>query len=124
MSELLTLAGHDVTLASDGLEGAQLYRAHPADIVLCDLVMKHSGLTLIRILKDQYPNIRIIAMSGVDQRRLNYAVEYGAMKALRKPFPPDELLATIEQVLAAPAPAVPPPPSEAAPENNPPQPAA
>jgi CheY-like chemotaxis protein len=103
LAEALRSAGHVVTPAADGLEGAQLYRANPADVVLCDIVMRHSGLTLIRILKEQYPDIRIIAISGAEPHRLDYALASGALCALRKPFALSELVKTVEQVLALPA---------------------
>jgi CheY-like chemotaxis protein len=107
LAEILQTAGHTVTLAADGLEGAQLYRATPADVVLCDLVMRHSGLTLIRILRDQYPACRIIAISGVDPHRLAYARESGAMLTLRKPLSPSELIEAVDKVLKQPPPAHP-----------------
>jgi CheY-like chemotaxis protein len=106
LGEILQATGHTVTLASDGLEGAQCYRARPADLVLCDLVMKHSGLALIRILMEQYPDCRIIAISGVAANKLAYARESGAKWTLRKPFTPDELIEAINKVLGgSPAPA-------------------
>lgn len=99
--EILHAAGHTTEEAADGVEGAQRYRANPADVVLCDIVMKQSGLTLIRILTEQYPNVRIIAISGVDRIRLAHAKGCGAMRTLRKPFSPSELLDTVAEVLAA-----------------------
>jgi DNA-binding NtrC family response regulator len=102
VADILKIAGHTVTLASDGLEGAQLYREKPADVVLCDIVMRHSGLALIRILHEQYPDCRIIAMSGVDPIRLEYARGSGAMCTLKKPFTPQELVDLIANVLATP----------------------
>jgi CheY-like chemotaxis protein len=106
LAEILQVAGHTVTVASDGLEGAQLYRAHHADIVLCDLVMRHSGLALIRILMEQYPDCRIIDISGVAANKLAYALESGAKRTLKKPFTPDELIEAINKTLGeSPAPA-------------------
>ncbi len=101
LAEILQTAGHTTTEAADGVEGAQRYRANPADVVLCDIVMKQSGLTLIRILTEQYPNVRIIAISGVDRVRLAHAKGCGAMRTLRKPFSPSELIDTVTEVLAA-----------------------
>ena len=99
-SEILRLAGHTTTLAADGLEGAQFYRSNPADLVLCDIVMRHSGLALIRILREQFPQCRIIAMSGAEPHRLAYALGSGAFCALRKPFLPSELVELVAKVFA------------------------
>src|SRR5262245_22104479 len=42
---LLEFAGHEVSEAVDGVEGADLFRRHPCDLVLCDLYMpRESGL--------------------------------------------------------------------------------
>ncbi len=103
--DLLQAAGHTVTQAGDGLEGAQSYRANPADVVICDIVMRHSGLALIRILMDQYPASRIIAMSGTAESKLAYARESGAKCTLQKPFTPEELLEAVDKVLRADPPA-------------------
>lgn len=111
LTEILQRAGHTVVLAADGLEGAQLYRADPADVVLCDIVMQHSGLALIRILRQQYPECRIIAISGAEPRRLAYARASGATDTLSKPFLPGQLVQTVATVLAM-------PPESAAPRDN------
>ena len=100
LAEILRLAGHTTTLAADGLEGAQFYRSNPADLVLCDIVMRHSGLALIRILREQFPQCRIISMSGAKPHLLAYALESGAVCALRKPFLPPELVELVAKVLA------------------------
>jgi CheY-like chemotaxis protein len=45
LRRLLEFAGHDVLEAVDGVEGANLFRRQPCDLVLCDLYMpRESGL--------------------------------------------------------------------------------
>jgi CheY-like chemotaxis protein len=118
LAEILRTAGHTTEEAADGVEGAQRYRANPADVVLCDIVMKQSGLTLIRILTEQYPNARIIAISGVDRIRLAHARGCGAMRTLRKPFSPTELIDMVAEVLAAEPGAQPPEPAAGTPTGS------
>jgi CheY-like chemotaxis protein len=45
LRRLLEFAGHEVSEAVDGVEGAGLFRRHPCDLVLCDIFMpRESGL--------------------------------------------------------------------------------
>jgi DNA-binding NtrC family response regulator len=97
----LATAGHDVALAANGFDGANAYRAKPADIVLVDMVMPHSGLALIQVLRSQFPQLKVIAMSGGSSRRLRVARELGAHRTLAKPFTPEQLATAITDTLAA-----------------------
>lgn len=100
-------AGHVVNEARNGREGVASYRNRPADIVLTDIIMPdQEGVETIRILRKEYPEVRIIAMSGGGRRDanelLNYADKFGAAGRLSKPFSQDRLLVTINKVLALP----------------------
>jgi CheY-like chemotaxis protein len=45
LRKMLESAGHQVEEAPDGVEGADLFRQRPCDLVLCDLFMpRESGL--------------------------------------------------------------------------------
>lgn len=102
---LLRTEGYDVTLASDGDEGLDKYRARPADVVLVDIFMpRKNGIDTIRELLRDCPGAVCIAMSadGDPLRRnaLEFAREAGARLALRKPIEPWVLLRTLEGVVA------------------------
>ena len=101
LAQLLIASGHAAATASDGLEGAVLFRANPADLVLVDMVMPHSGLMMIRVLRSLYPSLRVIAVSGAGSHRLGYARDLGAFRTLAKPFTPEQLAAAIADTLAA-----------------------
>ena len=101
LETMLTVMGHEVTTAGDGLEGANKYRAHPTDLILTDIMMPHSGLATIRVLKEQYPGLQVIAMSGGGAHRLDYAKSVGAHSTLNKPFSPDALAAAIAEALTS-----------------------
>ena len=95
-------AGHEVFLASDGLQGVQHYRAKRADLVIMDLFMPNQeGLETIKQLRIEFPDIAIIAMSGrpTGSTMLSVAERLGAKAALQKPFLPDHLLKVVEQSL-------------------------
>jgi DNA-binding NtrC family response regulator len=98
----LELAGHTVVLASDGKQGVEQYRAQPADLVITDLYMPgQEGLETIKQLHMEFPEVRIVAMSGkpTGATMLSVATRLGAAAVLSKPFLPEELLAAVERAL-------------------------
>ena len=102
---LLRTEGYDVTLACDGEDGLEKYRARAADIVLVDVFMpRKNGIDTIRELMRDDPNAVCIAMSadGDPLRRnaLEFAREVGARLTLRKPIEPWVLLRTLDGAVA------------------------
>ena len=98
-------AGYEVVEAADGAEGLERYQASPTDLVLTDLIMPgQEGVETIIDLRREFPDVKIIAMSGGgrnDPRNfLDYASKLGASETLEKPFSRDLLLETISKVLA------------------------
>jgi CheY-like chemotaxis protein len=96
--------GHEVELAENGVEAIAKYRASPADLVLMDLVMpEKEGLETIRELKREFPDVRIIAISGGGRMGpgdyLSLAKHLGAMRVFAKPFDINELREAITEVL-------------------------
>ncbi len=106
LRDLLVASGHTVDTAKDGFDGMQQFRAAPADIVLCDLIMPYGGIATIRVLRSEYPHVGIIAISGAAQRRLDMSVGIGADDFLAKPFSVQQLLDAINKVLVKSANAV------------------
>ena len=103
--QFLASIGHAVREASDGNEGLRLYRAQPADLVITDMVMpEKEGLATIMELRREYPQARIIAMSGGLAHNaglyLHMAERLGAVRIMRKPFRLDELETIIAEALA------------------------
>jgi len=101
---LLQCAGFTVTEASNGEEGLRVFGDQPAEVVLCDVFMPgQDGLELIRQLHRQFPEVRIIAMSGGafagSMDLLPVARRLGAAAILHKPFQVSEVLETIRRVL-------------------------
>jgi CheY-like chemotaxis protein len=101
LEQFLVASGHFVTSADNGFNAAKLYRESPTDLVLTDLMMPHGGLKVISVLRSQYPELRVIAMSGASNHRLDYAVALGANRTLAKPFTPEQLGVAISETLAA-----------------------
>lgn len=100
-------AGFDVMAAPDGDEALELQRANPADVVVTDILMpKKEGYETIRDLRRDFPNLKIIAMSGggrnTPDQYLDFAMSFGADAVFSKPIDMDSLLETVEQLLDAP----------------------
>ena len=106
VEQLLTRAGHEVHSACDGRSGMDLYHEQLPDLVITDILMPEvDGLEIIRSLRREFPQVKIIAMSGGGETgKLQYlpeAREFGADIALSKPFDPAVLTAEVERLLAA-----------------------
>jgi len=105
LRKMLERAGHEVIDAPDGNVAARLYRENPADLMIVDVLMpEKDGLETIIDLRGDFPDAKIIAMSGggITGRLdlLPAAKHLGAACTLKKPFKRQELVDTIERVLA------------------------
>jgi YesN/AraC family two-component response regulator len=105
--EMLKMSNHEISEAKNGREAIEKYCAEPADLVITDLVMPDkSGIDLIMELKEKFPQIRILAISGGGgiTGRFDYlpiAYLLGANFILKKPFKMQELRSKVEELLAA-----------------------
>src|SRR5579859_4579123 len=98
----LSSAGHEVAMAAEGSAGVQKYRTRKADLVITDLYMPgQEGLETIKQLRLEFPEVRIVAMSGkpTGGTMLSVAQRLGAAAVLPKPFSSEELLKVVEQAL-------------------------
>ena len=96
----LRAVGHTVEVTANGLDGVALHRRQPADVILTDINMPHGGLPTIRVLRREFPQLAIIAMSG-HPSHLEMAGAIGASEVIAKPFLPVELAATVARLVAA-----------------------
>jgi DNA-binding response OmpR family regulator len=102
---ILQLEGHEAVVLTKADDAIAMQRAQPAEVLITDIFMPDKdGLETIQQFRREFPEARIIAMSGVgDTQRNTYlfsAREVGAAQVLRKPFEKDALLAAVKLVLA------------------------
>lgn len=98
---MLESAGHRVEEATNGVEGTQRFLAHPADLVITDIMMpEQDGLETLLQLRTDYPDVPMIVISGEAAEHLDLAHEFGATHVLAKPFRMANLLAVVKKTLA------------------------
>ena len=97
-------AGYETAEASDGFEALEAIARASYDLVLIDLVMpEKEGTETIMELRKLYPEVCIIAMSGVvgAEFYLRAARLLGAESTLLKPFTREDLVDSVETLLVS-----------------------
>jgi NarL family two-component system response regulator LiaR len=86
-----------VAEASNGQEALQLCEQARPDIILMDLVMpRMDGTTAIRAVREQWPDVRVIALTSFKERDLvRRALQAGAISYLLKNVSIDDLARAI-----------------------------
>lgn len=92
----------DVSVAANGHDGMLLLRKHVADVVVTDIVMpEQDGIETIAELRREFPNVRIIAISGAVSGTgfdyLKVPIQLGVARILRKPFDMQDLVRLIRE---------------------------
>ena len=93
--------GFDVLPACHGKEGLQLLADHTVDVILTDVFMPEmEGLETIRHIREAYPNIPIVVMTGsLNDIYKEIGIKLGAVCGLSKPFNTNELLTALDHAL-------------------------
>jgi len=105
MKLLLEHEGYEVELGANGREALEVQRARPSQVLITDLFMPDAdGFETIERFRKEFPQIRIIAMSGggssssMRTDHLPVASEIGAHATLRKPFRIEKLLEALRSI--------------------------
>ncbi|MBF0549863.1 MAG: diguanylate cyclase [Deltaproteobacteria bacterium] len=100
LKKALTQFGYDVLTADDGLNALSILHNESVTTVLTDLNMPNmGGLELISVVKKEFPEIDIIAMTGFskDYRYID-VINAGACDFINKPFDLEEIEAKLQRV--------------------------
>lgn len=104
MQRMLSRMGHEILLAANGEEAAQLLRSHTPDVILMDLRMPGMpGETLYHLIAGQYPKLksRVIVMTGDPEAEEHYEwLELNQLPVLMKPFEFSQLEALLRALFA------------------------
>jgi len=100
----LEAQGYEVVEASGGIEGVELFREKPTDLIVTDILMPDKeGIEIIRELSSEFPDVKIIAISGGGKMGpydyLELAKKFGASRTLAKPFGVKELIKIVQELL-------------------------
>jgi DNA-binding response OmpR family regulator len=102
VAKILSKSNFEVSLAMSADEALEKMAEESFSLLISDIVMPgKNGLELLKMVKKQWPLTKAVMMTA-------YAATDTAMKAIRlgaldyipKPFTPDELRSTVEQVLS------------------------
>lgn len=107
MTTGLRKSGYVVDAAADGEEGLALAQANEHAVIVLDLLLpKLDGLSVLRSLRAQESEARVLVLSALDSvsDRVR-GLDAGADDYLVKPFALDELLARIRNLARRPYPA-------------------
>lgn len=102
VNTVLTHAGYNVLMATDGAEALRLSREHAGAIhlLLTDIYMPAmEGPELAQAILEERPGVRVLLMTGHAERLGDPQL----LTVLRKPFRPADLVARIEKTLAEPS---------------------
>jgi CheY-like chemotaxis protein len=102
--EMLGRFGYEVLEATNGEDGLALQREKIADLIITDIIMPvKEGLETIRELRREFPEVKIIAISGGGQigsdQYLDVARKLGAACTLQKPVGLDQLRQEVHRLL-------------------------
>lgn len=104
VSFTLQSAGHDIVEAEDGQDALEKAQSGSFDLVLADVNMpRMDGISLVKKLRELpaykfTPVLMLTTEAGGDKKTEGRSA--GATGWIVKPFNPDQLLSTIQRVLA------------------------
>ncbi|WP_233218946.1 response regulator [Adhaeribacter arboris] len=102
LKNMLTDAGYEVVgEAPNGQTALQLARETNPDLITLDVILPdNTGLDVLKGIKKEQPNMKVIIVSAVGQEVIvNEAVENGAFSYIVKPFSEEKVLETVSNAL-------------------------
>jgi CheY-like chemotaxis protein len=107
LTEMLKGVSHQVCSAPNGKVAMQLLHERHVELVITDMIMPEmDGVETIIALRDKYPDVKIIAVSGGGvagfDKYVHLARSLGVQKFLPKPFTPEEILRAVQGLIGPP----------------------
>jgi len=103
LEKALSMSGHIVTTAEDGVTAIAQCQSFKPDVVLLDVMMPNgSGLETLQRIHEIDPSAKVIMVSGMhDLQVAKEAMRLGAVDYLTKPFDLRELDSFIRSQMSA-----------------------
>ena len=104
LRQALEREGYKIADASNGKEGLRLHRQDMADLIITDILMpEKEGIETIMELKREFPDVKIIAISGggmgAAEDYLHMANKLGAKFTFPKPVEIEKLLSAVKELI-------------------------
>lgn len=100
VQDFLQSQGYQVLLAEDGLLGMDLLQKETVDLLILDIRLPYvSGIGLVKIAKQNMPELPIICITGYGLSPETIAEQEKADLILSKPFDLQELLRSIQNLI-------------------------
>ena len=101
ISEVLNIAGFQVTTSADGLDALNQIRRSKFDLILLDVNLpKVDGFAILEKVRESAPTQPIIMLSArTDKEDVTHGLRLGADDYVRKPFSVEELILRVENRL-------------------------
>ncbi len=101
LSEWLKEDGYQVNAVSNGMDALKVIAQSPPDVAVVDIKMPGmDGVTLLKKIKEQNPEIPVIMMTAfATVENAVQSMKDGAYDFLTKPFPPEKLSNMIKHIL-------------------------
>jgi len=101
---ILEQEGYTVAEAEEGEMALKLHEENPCKLMILDIVMPGmEGLETLMHLRKQYPDVKVIMMSGggksLTMSFLPAATKLGAVKTFQKPFVLDEMVTAVRELI-------------------------
>lgn len=94
----------EIEEASNGIEGLEIVGQNSFDLIITDIIMpKMEGLELIMNLRKNFPEIKIIAISGGKPYYLYMAKKLGIQGVFTKPLNHDMFLKAVKRIIQLPS---------------------
>ena len=100
LADYLGYLDYEVETAKDGLDGLKKIKSGVYDLVITDIAMPYvSGIGIISILKEEHPEVPVMAITGYGYHAEELAEEKNANAIVSKPFDIQEIKKIIEELI-------------------------
>ena len=104
VKQLLLNEGYHVLEASNGKHAMEFLKNETLELVITDIIMEEmDGVEIILEIRENYPDVKIIAMSGGNkissEDYLESASELGTDRIFTKPFALSDMLNAIKELI-------------------------
>ena len=100
---ILTTKGFNVVTVQNGQDAIDMISSQAFSLVILDIMMPvKDGFSVLRFIRESndYSNMPVLMLTAKGQQKdIASAARFGATKYLTKPFDPDELINTVNDIL-------------------------